>query len=59
MDHVIQEAHEITIHPSNFNREDGFILKSVLVPSDKCAEISSSHGGGYDVQSCLLGYTAV
>jgi hypothetical protein len=24
----------------------------------KC-EISSSHGGEYDVQSCLLGYTAV
>jgi hypothetical protein len=24
----------------------------------KC-EISSSHGGKYDVQSCLLGYTAV
>jgi hypothetical protein len=22
-------------------------------------EISSSHGGKYDVQSCLLGYTAV
>jgi hypothetical protein len=22
-------------------------------------EISSSHGGEYDVQSCLLGYTAV
>jgi hypothetical protein len=24
-----------------------------------CCEISSSHGGDYDVQSCLLGYTAV
>jgi len=23
------------------------------------SEISSSHGGEYDVQSCLLGYTAV
>jgi hypothetical protein len=22
-------------------------------------EISSSHGGEYDVQSCVLGYTAV
>jgi hypothetical protein len=22
-------------------------------------EISSSHGGGYDVQNCLLGYTAM
>jgi hypothetical protein len=22
-------------------------------------EISSSHGGEYDVQNCLLGYTAV
>jgi hypothetical protein len=22
-------------------------------------EISSSHGGGYDVQNCILGYTAV
>jgi hypothetical protein len=25
----------------------------------KMCEISSSHGGEYDVQSCLLGYTAV
>jgi hypothetical protein len=25
---------------------------------ERC-EISSSHGGEYDVQSCLLGYTAV
>jgi hypothetical protein len=25
----------------------------------KLCEISSSHGGEYDVQSCLLGYTAV
>jgi hypothetical protein len=25
----------------------------------KICEISSSHGGEYDVQSCLLGYTAV
>jgi hypothetical protein len=25
----------------------------------KSREISSSHGGEYDVQSCLLGYTAV
>jgi hypothetical protein len=25
----------------------------------KTCEISSSHGGEYDVQSCLLGYTAV
>jgi hypothetical protein len=24
-----------------------------------CCEISSSHGGEYDVQSCLLGYIAV
>jgi hypothetical protein len=24
-----------------------------------CCEISSSHGGEYDVQSCLLGCTAV
>jgi hypothetical protein len=25
----------------------------------KAREISSSHGGEYDVQSCLLGYTAM
>jgi hypothetical protein len=25
----------------------------------RSVEISSSHGGEYDVQSCLLGYTAV
>jgi hypothetical protein len=25
----------------------------------KVCEISSSHGGEYDVQSCLLGYIAV
>jgi hypothetical protein len=30
----------------------------VRVNNKKC-EISSSHGGEYDVQSCLLGYTAV
>jgi hypothetical protein len=27
--------------------------------SIELCEISSSHGGEYDVQSCLLGYTAV
>jgi hypothetical protein len=26
---------------------------------EETCEISSSHGGEYDVQSCLLGYTAV
>jgi hypothetical protein len=26
---------------------------------NKVSEISSSHGGEYDVQSCLLGYTAM
>jgi hypothetical protein len=30
-----------------------------LTLNNKCSEISSSHGGEYDVQSCLLGYTAV
>jgi hypothetical protein len=30
------------------------VLKQVM----NC-EISSSHGGEYDVQSCLMGYTAV
>jgi hypothetical protein len=29
------------------------------IASMKQCEISSSHGGEYDVQSCLLGYTAV
>jgi hypothetical protein len=32
------------------------------IPEDShlhTCEISSSHGGEYDVQSCLLGYTAV
>jgi predicted NodU family carbamoyl transferase len=32
----------------------GDLLKTKYV-----REISSSHGGEYDVQSCLLGYTAV
>jgi hypothetical protein len=32
--------------------------QSVVCESCSC-EISSSHGGEYDVQSCLLGYTAV
>jgi hypothetical protein len=30
-----------------------------LKPFFKTCEISSSHGGEYDVQSCLLGCTAV
>jgi hypothetical protein len=30
-----------------------------LYSSDNHSEISSSHGGEYDVQSCLQGYTAV
>jgi hypothetical protein len=33
---------------------------SIIVwTEDKDCEISSSHGGEYDVQSCLLGCTAV
>jgi hypothetical protein len=31
--------------------------KREIEEGDQC-EISSSHGGEYDVQSCLLGYTA-
>jgi hypothetical protein len=31
----------------------------VILPCKMIFEISSSHGGEYDVQSCLLGYTAV
>jgi hypothetical protein len=36
-------------------REHPEIIQRVV---NSC-EISSSHGGEYDVQSCLLGYTAV
>jgi hypothetical protein len=32
---------------------------AVTVEASELCEISSSHGGEYDVQSCLLGYTAV
>jgi hypothetical protein len=35
-----------------------FLVPKNVVSSWNC-EISSSHGGEYDVQSCLLGYTAV
>jgi hypothetical protein len=34
-------------------------LQDVLPNTNMTCEISSSHGGEYDVQSCLLGYTAV
>jgi hypothetical protein len=37
----------------------GFIIKLYLNFNEMLWEISSSHGGEYDVQSCLLGYTAV
>jgi hypothetical protein len=33
------------------------VIQSLVLSNRK--EISSSHGGEYDVQSCLLGYTAV
>jgi hypothetical protein len=36
-------------------RSSAFLHKTHLL----LCEISSSHGGEYDVQSCLLGYTAV
>jgi hypothetical protein len=35
------------------------VLVSVVRRNVTFREISSSHGGEYDVQSCLLGYTAV
>jgi hypothetical protein len=35
------------------------LLKLGVAWVRKFAEFSSSHGGEYDVQSCLLGYTAV
>jgi hypothetical protein len=36
------------------------IWKEAVVANFKIiCDISSSHGGEYDVQSCLLGYTAV
>jgi hypothetical protein len=46
-------------------REDGSYSATDWPDPSSCAEllfsreISSSHGGEYDVQSCLLGYTAV
>jgi hypothetical protein len=40
------------------NRHFDFNLNKLLISKNFC-EISSSHGGEYDVQSCLLGYTAV
>jgi hypothetical protein len=57
------------------NNADGGTLRKVVTPFPSTVEyiivsetairrqlycqISSSHGGEYDVQSCLLGYTAV
>jgi hypothetical protein len=35
------------------------VRKNVRVDFRILCEISSSHGGEYDVQSCLLGYTAI
>jgi hypothetical protein len=35
------------------------ILNGSISNNYGICEISSSHGGEYDVQSCLLGYTAV
>jgi hypothetical protein len=38
----------------------GLYSCAVLIPlTIRSCEISSSHGGEYDVQSCLLGCTAV
>jgi hypothetical protein len=31
----------------------------MIIMQQGLCEISSSHGGEYDVQSCLLGYTAM
>jgi hypothetical protein len=41
------------------NRMDSRIMYQVFANQRQGSEISSSHGGEYDVQSCLLGYTAV
>jgi hypothetical protein len=40
--------------PCTTNLADGQFAKNSMP-----CEISSSHGGEYDVQNCLLGYTAV
>jgi hypothetical protein len=36
-----------------------YVLLQPLSKQTRLCEISNSHGGEYDVQSCLLGYTAV
>jgi hypothetical protein len=38
--------------------ENFFVLRFCSFVNLEICEISSSHGGEYDVQSCLLGYTA-
>jgi hypothetical protein len=48
----------ICLGPICVSDESSFPFTSVRKPSCEC-EISSSHGGKYEVQNCLLGYTAV
>jgi hypothetical protein len=48
------------LYPSKNAAKVGILYGVTLsIKHDKICEISSSHGGEYDVQSCLLGYTAV
>jgi hypothetical protein len=49
-----QMQREGTEKSSQRNRQKAYTCKDIIF-----CEISSSHGGEYDVQSCLLGCTAV
>jgi hypothetical protein len=53
----VSHSKELTIDV-NISESDRNSLLLRFKTSSIC-EISSSHGGEYDVQSCLLGYTAV
>jgi hypothetical protein len=57
VDHDTRFPGEIDIFKSQ-KTVNCFVTLTSLQIKESC-ETSSSHGGEYDVQSCLLGYTAV
>jgi hypothetical protein len=50
----VRTKQEFVIYGSNITTSNSTTLQLYNI-----CEISSSHGGDYDVQSCLLVYTAV
>jgi hypothetical protein len=54
---LVEISRVIAVVKNTWNRYSSFTLN--LTNNYSWCEISSSHGGEYDVQSCLLGYTAV